>query len=170
MKKVMTLILTLCIISTFSQANPITTHPQPKQSFKPNRMPQQADRCYYTANIKTSCSSPSYTGNQISVAFGDTYGNQVYVPKLDGLFSGTFQQCSMSTFNIEGPCTYQVCYLFLYTTGYDGWVPESVTISGYKATPISFYYNTAVPHGVWYGFNVCNNGNLDPILPHNNVN
>ncbi|KAE9588014.1 hypothetical protein Lal_00003306 [Lupinus albus] len=168
MKKVVTLILTMCIISTFSQANPIAIHPQPNQSFKLNRMPQQVN-CHYTAHIKTSCISPSYTGNQISVAFGDTYGSQVYVPKLDHLSLGSFDQCSISTFEIDGPCNNQVCYLFLYTTGYDGWIPESVTISGYNAAPISFVYNTAVPHGVWYGYNVCNNG-LEPILPYNHVN
>jgi hypothetical protein len=33
--------------------------------------------CSYTVVIKTSCNSPSYTGDRISLSFGDAYGYQV---------------------------------------------------------------------------------------------
>lgn len=81
--------------------------------------------------------------------------NQVYVPRLDDPYSGTFERCSTDTFQIYGPCTYQICYLYLYRTGYDGWVPESVTVYGYNSSPVTFYYNVFIPYGVWYGFDYC---------------
>ncbi|KAK7261926.1 hypothetical protein RIF29_28250 [Crotalaria pallida] len=157
MKKVVSLILfTFCFISTFTHANPITTQPQANQSFKLNQsLKNEAGSCSYTVRIKTSCSSPSYTRDQISLAFGDAYGYQVYAPRLDDPYSHTFERCSTDTFQINGPCTYQICYLYLYRTGYDGWVPESVTVSGYNSRPVTFYYNTGIPYGVWYGFDYC---------------
>ena len=38
--------------------------------------------CSYTASITTSCSSTKYTRDQISLAFGDAYGNQVLLNSL----------------------------------------------------------------------------------------
>lgn len=38
---------------------------------------QNFGRCSYTVIISTSCSSPRYTRDQISLCFGDGYGNQV---------------------------------------------------------------------------------------------
>ncbi|KAK2371559.1 embryo-specific protein ATS3B [Trifolium repens] len=147
------------IISVFSQAIPITTvHPQPNQSFKPNQTQHQSggsSTCSYTVVIKTSCNSPSYTGDRISLSFGDAYGYQVYVPRLDDPYSGTFERCSTDTFDIYGPCTYPICYLYLYRTGYDGWKPESVTVYTYNYQPATFYYNTFIPNGIWYGFDFC---------------
>ncbi|XP_027342570.1 embryo-specific protein ATS3B-like [Abrus precatorius] len=155
--KALTLILTLCIIVAFSQATPIVTQPQPNESFKLNHTHPQnvGSSCTYTVTIKTSCSSPSYTRDHISIAFGDAYGYQVYVPRLDDPYSGTFERCSTDTFEIYGPCTYQICYLYLYRTGYDGWLPEKVTVYGYYSNPITFYYNTYIPNGIWYGFDYC---------------
>ncbi|KAF1882842.1 hypothetical protein Lal_00003023 [Lupinus albus] len=129
-----TLIFTFFIISSFSQANPIASLPQPNQSFNPNQIlnQNQGRSCSYTVNIKTSCSSPSQTRDQISLAFGDAYGYQVYAPRLDDPYSRTFER-----------------------RGYDGWVPESVTVSSYNYRPVSFYYNTGIPYGVWYGFDYC---------------
>ncbi|KAK7271174.1 hypothetical protein RJT34_26839 [Clitoria ternatea] len=152
--KALTLILTLCIFVVFSQANPIL----PNQSgFILNQThPQKgANSCTYKVTIKTSCTSPSYTRDRISLSFGDAHGYQVYVPRLDDPSSGTFERCSTDTFQIDGPCTYQVCYLYLYRSGYDGWVPEKVTVSGYNAKTITFYYNTLIPNGIWYGFDMC---------------
>ncbi|XVE89108.1 hypothetical protein DITRI_Ditri19aG0124000 [Diplodiscus trichospermus] len=83
---------------------------------------------------------------------------QVYAPRIDDPYSRTFERCSTDTYQITGPCTYQVCYLYLYRSGYDGWKPESVTVSGYYTRSITFYYNTFIPSGIWYGFNYCNGG------------
>uniref|UniRef100_A0A9I9EEK3 Uncharacterized protein n=1 Tax=Cucumis melo TaxID=3656 RepID=A0A9I9EEK3_CUCME len=38
--------------------------------------PNNARSCSYTVTIKRSCSSPAYTRDYISIAFGDAYGNQ----------------------------------------------------------------------------------------------
>ncbi|KAL5152632.1 Embryo-specific protein ATS3B [Glycine soja] len=156
--KALILILTLC---SFSQAaTSIVSQPQPKESFKLNQTKPQNDEasssCSYTVSIKTSCSSPPYTRDYISLAFGDAYGYQVYVPRLDGPRSGTFERCSTDTFEIYGPCTYQTCYLYLYRTGYDGWMPEKVTVYSYYYQPVTFYYNTYIPNAIWYGFDYCN--------------
>ncbi|RZB84746.1 Embryo-specific protein ATS3A [Glycine soja] len=77
--KALILILTLC---SFSQAaTSIVSQPQPKESFKLNQTKPQNDEasssCSYTVSIKTSCSSPPYTRDYISLAFGDAYGYQV---------------------------------------------------------------------------------------------
>ncbi|KAK8551194.1 hypothetical protein V6N13_119678 [Hibiscus sabdariffa] len=129
--------------------------PQPLESFKVNAT-QNGGSCSYTVSIRTSCSSTSYTRDQISLAFGDVYGNQVYAPRLDDPHSRTFERCSTDTFQIKGPCTYQVCYLYLYRTGYDGWKPESVSVYGYYTKAATFFYNVFVPKGIWYGFDFCN--------------
>ena len=197
--KALILILTLC---SFSQAaTSIVSQPQPKESFKLNQTKPQvthnlfrssywilliyeikecvlqndeaSSSCSYTVSIKTSCSSPPYTRDYISLAFGDAYGYQVqflptdtfekkwmnplqvYVPRLDGPRSGTFERCSTDTFEIYGPCTYQTCYLYLYRTGYDGWMPEKVTVYSYYYQPVTFYYNTYIPNDIWYGFDYC---------------
>lgn len=80
---------------------------------------------------------------------------QVYVPRLDDPGSGTFERCSTDTFEIYGPCTYQTCYLYLYRSGYDGWMPEKVTVYSYYYQPVTFYYNTYIPNDIWYGFDYC---------------
>nr|CAD1842941.1 unnamed protein product [Ananas comosus var. bracteatus] len=54
----------------------------------------------------------------ISLAFGDLYRNEVYVPRLDDPSSGTFERCSTDTFKIKGPCGYGVCYLYLRRNGW----------------------------------------------------
>ncbi|CAL0324159.1 unnamed protein product [Lupinus luteus] len=145
----LTFFFTFFTISSFSLAS----LPQPNHSFNPNK--NQGGTCSYTVTIKTSCSSPSKTKDQIALAFGDAYGHQVYAPRLDDPYSKTFERCSTDTFKIKGQCTNPICYLYLYRTGYDGWVPEYVTVSSHNYKPVTFYYNTGVPHGVWFGFNNC---------------
>ncbi|THG13613.1 hypothetical protein TEA_001280 [Camellia sinensis var. sinensis] len=110
--------------------------------------------CYYTVRFTTSCSSPSYTRDQISLDFGDAYGNEVYVPRIDDPSSGTFEACSVDTFDIYGPCMYDTCYLYVYRSGYDGWKLNTVEVYGYNS--VTFYYNTFIPRDVWYGFDYCN--------------
>ncbi|OMP00092.1 Lipoxygenase, LH2 [Corchorus olitorius] len=158
------LLLLAFIFLTFADARRIIlrlpqsqSHPHPLKSFKVNNATQKnAASCSYTVSIRTSCSSTTYTRDQISLAFGDAYGNQVYAPRLDDPYSRTFERCSTDTFEIYGPCTYQVCYLYLYRSGYDGWKPESVTVYGYYTKSVTFYYNTFIPGDIWYGFDFCN--------------
>ncbi|KAM6602262.1 hypothetical protein CsatA_021871 [Cannabis sativa] len=140
-----------------AQSSSILPQPQSLASFIPNNThTQNQGTCSFTVSIKTSCSSPKYTRDEISLSFGDAYGNQVYAPRLDDPRSKTFERCSTDTFEVSGPCTYQICYLYLYRSGYDGWKPETVKLYGYHVKAVSFYYNTFIPNGVWYGFNLCN--------------
>ncbi|KFK25114.1 hypothetical protein AALP_AA8G067600 [Arabis alpina] len=117
---------------------------------------QNFGTCRYTVIISTSCSSPRYTRDQISLSFGDGYGNQVYAPRLDDPGSRAFEQCSSDTYEINGPCAYQICYVYLYRSGPDGWVPASVKIFSHGSKAVTFTYNTYVPESIWYGFNYCN--------------
>ncbi|KAK3016699.1 hypothetical protein RJ639_007104 [Escallonia herrerae] len=114
---------------------------------------QNARSCAYTVSIRTSCFSPRYTRDQISLSFGDAYDYQVYAPRLDNPYTRTFERCLVDTFQVHGPCTYQVCYLYLYRRGYDGWIPESVEVYEYNTRPATFYFNTRIPRDTWYGFN-----------------
>lgn len=82
--------------------------------------------------------------------------SQVYGPRIDDPASKAFERCSSDTYQITGPCTYQLCYVYLYRSGIDGWMPESVQIYGSTSKAVSFYYNTFIPNEVWYGFNLCN--------------
>uniref|UniRef100_A0A7N0ZYH9 Embryo-specific protein 3 n=1 Tax=Kalanchoe fedtschenkoi TaxID=63787 RepID=A0A7N0ZYH9_KALFE len=122
---------------------------------KSNLNQQTAGNCVYTVVIKTSCSSPSYTRDRVSLAFGDQYGNEVYAARLDDPGSRTFERCSTDTFQINGACTYDICYQYLLRSGPDGWKPESVLITGPNRRPTTFYYNTFLPNGVWFGYNLC---------------
>ncbi|KAJ6671987.1 hypothetical protein OIU85_013342 [Salix viminalis] len=136
--------------------------PQPLESFNLSLI-QNVGSCYYTVVITTSCSSPRYTRDQISIAFGDAYGNQIYAPRLDDPSTGTFERCSSDTFQISGPCAYQICYVYLYRSGPDGWKPDTVKISGYYSSTVTFTYNTYIPRDVWYGFNWCQNASSAPL-------
>ncbi|KAK9130690.1 hypothetical protein Sjap_011177 [Stephania japonica] len=131
---------------------PIKAHNYSNQ----NQIPLRS--CSYTVRIKTSCSSPTYTRDQISLAFGDAYGNQVYEPRLDDPASGAFERCSTDTYRVTGRCLRgSVCYAYLMRRGHDGWVPETVTVdSGHYYGMITFYYNIFLPDGVWMLANRCN--------------
>ncbi|KAK6125181.1 hypothetical protein DH2020_041082 [Rehmannia glutinosa] len=147
-------LLILAFFISYSQSRSIIPRPQPLSSFKINTT-QNAGTCSFTVSIRTSCSSTRYTRDRISLSFGDAYGNQVYAPRLDNPRSRTFERCSTDTFQINGPCTYQICYLYLYRSGYDGWMPYDVTVYGYNMQPVTFYYNVMIPGDMWYGFNYC---------------
>ncbi|XP_057537856.1 embryo-specific protein ATS3A-like [Amaranthus tricolor] len=121
---------------------------------KPNLT--SAATCTFRVQISTSCSSVKYTRDQISLSFGDAYGNQVYVARIDNPASRAFEACSTDTYDINGPCTYDVCYVYLYRRGYDGWNVKSVRISSPYIRTVTFNYNAWIPNDVWYGFNYCN--------------
>ncbi|VYS55188.1 unnamed protein product [Arabidopsis thaliana] len=157
----------LCSFTSFSSARSfITTKPLPIDSFIPKPKLENAAVCSYTVIIKTSCSSVSYTRDKISISFGDVYGNEVYVKRLDDPSSRTFEKCSSDTYKISGPCMRDVCYLYLLRQGSDGWKPENVKIYGSSIRSVTFYYNLFLPNSVWYGFNVCNGiGNTKSSQP-----
>ncbi|CAH9075711.1 unnamed protein product [Cuscuta epithymum] len=152
------------LIYPLSQASsiPIVSLPQPAlSSFKINSTTQtytNGGGCTFTVSIRTSCSSPYLTEDQISLSFGDAYGNQVYAPRLDDPSSRTFERCSSDTYEIKGPCTYDICYLYVYRSGYDGWIPYDITVSGYYTRPVTFRYNVPIPSNIWYGFDYCSGG------------
>ncbi|KAF9668273.1 hypothetical protein SADUNF_Sadunf15G0111800 [Salix dunnii] len=69
-----------CFVLGLSQADQSIIsrlQPQPLESFNLSLV-QNVGSCYYTVVISTSCSSPRYTRDQISLSFGDAYGNQVW--------------------------------------------------------------------------------------------
>ncbi|XP_057484762.1 embryo-specific protein ATS3A-like [Actinidia eriantha] len=157
-------LLIFAFFLAISQARSIiSTKPHQLTSLK-IKTNQTANGCSYTVIFKTSCSSTTYTRDRVSLAFGDAYRNEVYAQRLDNPSSGTFERCSTDTFQINGPCTYQICYLYLYRTGSDGWKPETVNINGPNIKPVTFYYNTFLPNGVWYGFNQCNRGLVSAVV------
>ncbi|BAU02439.1 hypothetical protein LR48_Vigan10g079700 [Vigna angularis] len=115
-----------------------------------------ASNCSYLVLISTSCSSPKFTTDKISIAFGDGKGNQVYVPRLDDPLAKTFEQCSSDSFQIDGACASPICFVYLYRSGAEqGWKPESVKIFGYDSEPVTFTFDTSIPNDTWYGYNLC---------------
>uniref|UniRef100_A0A0C9S2W4 TSA: Wollemia nobilis Ref_Wollemi_Transcript_17293_800 transcribed RNA sequence n=1 Tax=Wollemia nobilis TaxID=56998 RepID=A0A0C9S2W4_9CONI len=119
----------------------------------------------YVVKIKTSCSAFAGTDDRISIAFGDAFGNQVYVARLDDPTVDTFERCSTDTFTILGPCVYKVCYLYLMRSGSDAWKPEWVKVYYGRGQSATFYYDMFIPDGVWYGFDLCSI--LTLARPHN---
>ncbi|GMQ08915.1 hypothetical protein CsSME_00052451 [Camellia sinensis var. sinensis] len=57
-----------------------TSQPLPPLKTKTATSQKENGACYYTVRFTTSCSSPSYTRDQISLDFGDAYGNEVPTP------------------------------------------------------------------------------------------
>ncbi|KAK3425990.1 hypothetical protein EUGRSUZ_F02528 [Eucalyptus grandis] len=149
----------LCV--AFCAPRSIISRPHALRSFQVNDNNRNEGTCTYTLSVRTSCLSTSYTRDQISLAFGDAYGNQVYAPRLDNPSSRAFERCSTDTFQINGPCAYQICYLYLFRNGHDGWRPKRVTVQAHASSyyaqsqPVTFYYGTFIPRGVWFGFNHC---------------
>ncbi|XP_062153644.1 embryo-specific protein ATS3B-like [Alnus glutinosa] len=156
MIKALVFLLQLTFILIFSEAKSSGLQPQAAKSFNVSYL-QSSTSCSYTVVVTTSCSSTRYTRDQISIAFGDAYGNQIYAPRLDDPSTRAFERCSSDTFQIYGPCAYQICYVYLYRTGPDGWKPETVKIYGYNTRAVTFTYNTFIPSDLWYGFNLCQN-------------
>ncbi|KAH7537926.1 hypothetical protein FEM48_Zijuj03G0144700 [Ziziphus jujuba var. spinosa] len=156
MMRALSILLLSAFIFNLSVAEELSSPlPHAANNFNLSYIQNEAS-CSYSVVITTSCSSSKYTRDQISIAFGDAYGNQIYVPRLDDPSSGAFERCSSDTFDIYGPCAYQICYVYLYRSGPDGWKPESVKIYGDNSRAVTFTYNTFIPSDVWYGFNLCN--------------
>jgi hypothetical protein len=157
-------VLLLALISCLSLASatsPFRPQPRPDDSDLTQAKPTGgvgARTCWYTVQIKTSCSSPAHTSDTISLAFGDVYKDEVYAAQLGG-FAGAFDRCATDTFKISGPCGYGVCYLYLRRAGRSGWTPEWVRVYETAAdTPSTFRYGDPLPNNVWYGFDRCLHG------------
>ncbi|KAK4283182.1 hypothetical protein QN277_000164 [Acacia crassicarpa] len=134
-----------------------TPRPHAAESFNISYIQMKTvESCPYTVVISTSCTSTVRTKDQISIAFGDASGNQIYAPRLDDPTSNTFERCSTDTFQLNGPCAYQICYVYFYRSGHDGWKPRSVKIYGHNTKAVTFQYDTFIPPETWYGFNLCN--------------
>ncbi|KAH6803207.1 Embryo-specific protein 3 [Perilla frutescens var. frutescens] len=116
---------------------------------------QTETSCEYTVIIKTSCSSISYTTDEISLAFGDAYGNEVYEPRIDDPNTRTFERCSRYVFEVRGPCMDVICQVSLMRNGSDGWKPKTVMIYGPDLKPSIFDFDTFLLNGKWFGFDVC---------------
>ncbi|KAH9715043.1 Embryo-specific protein ATS3B [Citrus sinensis] len=111
--KAVVFLLSLLIIFASSEARPIEPLPQPHRSFKVNAT--QNDRsCSYTVDIRTSCSSTRYTRDQISLAFGDAYGNQVYAPR-----SG-YDGWKPESVTVYGYYTRSISFY------YNTWIPDDI--------------------------------------------
>ncbi|KAE9592626.1 hypothetical protein Lal_00028743 [Lupinus albus] len=129
---------------------------------------KSAENCSYRVVISTSCSSPKFTTDEISIVFGDAYGNQVYGPKLSDPISKTFEQCSSDTFEIDGACASNICYVYLYRSGAnenDGWKPETLKIFSINTNPITFDFNISIPNATWFGYNLCHFPKVPPPPP-----
>lgn len=160
MKQVLLLLFCFASALKLSASESISASVQPHaaESFSAGYIQMKtAANCSYLVVVSTSCSSPKFTTDKISIAFGDAYGNEVYEPRLDDPISRTFEQCSSDTFQIDGACASPICFLYLYRSGAEeyGWKPESVKIYGYNSEPITFDFNTSIPNGTWFGYNLC---------------
>ncbi|KAF9668277.1 hypothetical protein SADUNF_Sadunf15G0112200 [Salix dunnii] len=100
--------------------------PHGHDSFNPGLI-QQARTCSYTVVISTSCLSPKYTTDQISITFGDAFGNQIcYVYFYRNGTVGWIPQ----SVEIYG---------------------------SFSTPAVFFFNSTTVPEGEWYGINKCQN-------------
>ncbi|KAL8476714.1 hypothetical protein ACS0TY_029131 [Phlomoides rotata] len=148
------LLLILAYVSSSTKSRSIFPHPKPLSSIKIHTT-QNGGTCYFAYTVKTSCSSPRFTRDHVSITFGDANGNKIYDPKLEDPDFRTLGRCATDTFDLYGPCTNQICYMYLYRTGNDGWIPSNVTVYAYNTKPVTFYFNVNIPKGVQYGFNYC---------------
>ncbi|KAK6915032.1 Embryo-specific ATS3 [Dillenia turbinata] len=153
MIRLLLILLFSSLLLVFSQSNPITPQPHKHELF-PIKTKQNAGVCSYHVTIMTSCSSVPYTYDEISLAFGDRYGNQVLVYRIDNP-PKTFERCSTDTFRIRGPCTHQICYVALYRHGRDGWKPKSITISRHDSEATTFFYDRFLRDDIWERFDRC---------------
>ncbi|KAJ1413398.1 PLAT/LH2 domain superfamily [Sesbania bispinosa] len=170
--KALTFILTFCIIAAaFSPASATPTvvaiHQHQlnefsklnKTLYRLNETRRELDGgdCDYVVTIKTSCSSPSHTRDQIGLSLGDADGSKIYVPKLDAPDSGRFDSCAIDVIPVSGGgCIKSICSHFLFRSGPDGWRPETVTAYDYISPPITFFYDIDIPEGDGgYGYNYC---------------
>lgn len=127
----------------------------------------EEESCPYTVIVTTSCFSPDLSRDQITLALGDADGNKVVAPRLDEPLTGGggFEKCSSDTFQVKGQCLDTICSLYIYRSGPDGWILETVEIYEEGSKSVKFVFNKNVPDNTWYGHNYCNNTGLPPPSP-----
>ncbi|XP_010483918.1 PREDICTED: chitin-binding lectin 1-like [Camelina sativa] len=129
----------------------------------------EKESCPYTVIVTTSCLSPDWSKDQITIALSDANGNQVVAPRLNEPLSGGrggFEKCSSDTFQIKGECLNTICSVYIYRSGLDGWIPETVEIFKEGSKSVKFDFNENVPENIWSGNNNCNNTSLSPSSPY----
>ncbi|KAF4388835.1 hypothetical protein F8388_019014 [Cannabis sativa] len=120
--------------------------------------PSDIIECIPSSIITTSCSSAKYTRDVLHLGMP-----MIYAARLDDPATKTFKRCSSDSFQVNGvPCAYQICYVYLYRTGPDGWKPESLKIYDYNSKVVMFYYNTFILSHTWFGFNYCSSSSSHP--------
>uniref|UniRef100_A0A803KS55 Uncharacterized protein n=1 Tax=Chenopodium quinoa TaxID=63459 RepID=A0A803KS55_CHEQI len=102
--------------------------------------------CSYVITIETSCIKDAGTSNHISLRFGNSKSNSLFVHPLNRR-------------HVDGPCVdTAICYLYLKLTGTDSWRPGFAQVrvldearfnSGY------FYFRRDLPRHVWHGYDLC---------------
>ncbi|KAL0692177.1 hypothetical protein Bca4012_059357 [Brassica carinata] len=128
----------------------------------------EEESCPYTVIVTTSCFSPDLSRDQITLALGDANGDKVVAPRLEEPLStggGGFEKCSSDTFQVKGQCLDAICSVYIYRSGPDGWIPETVEIYEEGSKSVKFEFNENVPENTWYGHNYCNNTGLPPPSP-----
>ncbi|KAK7380204.1 hypothetical protein VNO78_32701 [Psophocarpus tetragonolobus] len=148
------------ITLSVSESKVASVHPHAVESFSVGLIQMMTqENCSYMVVISTSCESPKHSTDKIGITFGDAHGNQIYAPTLNDPFSSTFERCSSDSFQIDGACASPICYMYLFRNGNDetenAWQPESVKIYGYNSGPVTFTFNSSIPNGTWYGYNLC---------------
>ncbi|KEH39599.1 embryo-specific protein [Medicago truncatula] len=93
--------------------------------------------------------------NQSSTLISHTL-QQLYVKRLDD--PGAFKRCTTVSFDVMGECTSQICELYLFRKGRDGWKPETVVVYDYNYPPVIFNYNVCLTKGRGIGYNYCGQG------------
>ncbi|CAJ2661330.1 unnamed protein product [Trifolium pratense] len=150
----------IILIFSITAISTLVTQPQINLSSMLNHTQQQINetrliggkdgysgRCDYLITIKTSCDSPTYTKDEISLLFGDVHGAELFFPRLNNPKIGTFNKCDTMSFAAQATCIGKICRLDLYRNGTDGWIPESVAIYDYSYPSVIFNYNN--------GYNFC---------------
>ncbi|CAA7035093.1 unnamed protein product [Microthlaspi erraticum] len=156
---------TILLLLFLSLTNPIIALSD--QSLVSSILHDDEETCPYTVIVTTSCFSPDWSRDQITISLGDADGNQVVAPRLEEPLSGRggFKKCSSDTFQVKGQCLKTICSVYIYHTGPDGWIPETVEIYQEGSKSVKFDFNKNVPENIWYGHNKCNNTGLPPPSP-----
>ncbi|KAK2371520.1 embryo-specific protein ATS3B [Trifolium repens] len=173
MKALTLIILTFSIIVASHAISTLVTSPQTQMNLSSmlNHTQQQINetrilisakdgfdgRCNYLITIKTSCDSPTYTKDEISLLFGDGFGAELFFSRLNNNpKDGTFMKCNIMSFAAQAACMGKICKLYLYRNGTDGWIPESVAVYDYTYPSVIFNYNFLLSEGSsGTGYNFC---------------
>ncbi|XP_024982207.1 embryo-specific protein ATS3A-like [Cynara cardunculus var. scolymus] len=131
--------------------------------------------CTYAITVKTTCIKGADTTNHVSIRFGDSNSNDIFVHRLnskhvkrldplepqvlDDVPTKPFQACTIDQFEHKSHCVDSpVCYLYLKLTGQDDWRPGFAQVRVLEGPHLSsdyFYFRRYLPRNVWHGMDVC---------------